>query len=209
MRMGLDMRTMKVKLLLALAATLALAVQSTNAGAESFGFSPAGNIALQGPLTFETSEGSISCTVTLAGTLERSLVSTASGTRFGTITEARTAACEGGSIRILIGNPLRVFRFLFNLERERLLGVLFRIEEFGVLIERLLGFQRCLFGVVAPVLLGIEHHEEGEYTVELTFLNEPPLELFRNLGASGCPPTLRILGRLRLTPQQQVIYLRR
>jgi hypothetical protein len=205
------MRRKRIGLLIAIAlASVAFEAQAGTAAAEMFGFSPAGNVTMSGPLTFTFEEGtSISCNVSFLGTLTRSLVSTAAGTAFGSIIEARASECSGGAtITPLVPSPLRVVRFLFPLGRERIVGLLFLFEEIGVLVERLLRLQQCLFGPTAPVLMGIENTEGELVTADIRFLNSPSLRLVQTLNGGMCPRTMTIAGRLRMSPAQTVTYLR-
>ena len=189
----------------AVAASVALAASAPIATAESFGFSPAGNISILGPVTLTTEEGSIRCRVTLSGTLTRSLVSAARGTAFGSLTEGRFSECEGGvTVRPLLPAELIVFQFLFPLGSERLVGILFLIERIGVLFEKLLSIQQCLFGPTAPMLLEVNTGLSGE----IRPLATPSFRLLQTLGMGRCPLAMTLSGALRLSPQQEVIYLR-
>jgi hypothetical protein len=195
--------TARVTLAIALA-SVALGAQAWTAMAETFGFSPAGNISMQGPITVTTEEGSFRCNLTLAGSLTSALVSTAAGTRFGSITEARAAACEGATIRLLVPAQLYTWQFLFPLEnRERVVGLLFRIEPIGVLIERLFPIMQCLFGTTLAMLMEVTINE---VTANPTFLSNPALRLTQNLNGGRCPATATLSGRLSMS-SQRLIYL--
>jgi hypothetical protein len=189
----------------AVLASVALAAHGATTMAETFGFSPGGSISMRGPVTITAGEVRFRCNLTLAGTVTSTLVSAAAGTRFGSITEARFAECEGATVTsLLLPAPLATVQFLFPLEtRERVVGLLFTIEPIGVLIERLLPIMQCLFGTALAMLMEVTAHE---LTVNPTFLTNPALRLMRNLNGGTCPVTASIAGRLEMS-SQRLIYL--
>lgn len=187
---------------------IAIAIFSTAfaqaAVAESIGLSPAGNMTIQGPVTFTTTEGSIRCNLTFTGTLTRSLVSTVAGTQFGSITGGRTECEAGVTIRPLLPASLNIAQILINAERTRLIGILFNIENIGLLIESLLLIRQCLFGPTAPMLIEVRSGLAGE----IRPLASPSFRLLQNLNGGTCPLTATMSGTLRMSPTQEVIYLR-
>jgi hypothetical protein len=198
-----DHMRITIRVVVAIAiASIAFAAQADVALAESFGVSPAGNVTIGGPVTFTSEEGSIACNLTFLGTLTRSLVSTAAGTQFGSLTEARFE-CEGGvTIRPLLPATLNVARLLFD--PERLTGILFLIERIGLLIEQLLLIRQCLFGPTAPMLIEVRSGLSGS----IRPLSTPSFRLQQRLNLGTCPVAASMAGTLRMSPTQEVIYLR-
>jgi hypothetical protein len=147
------------------------------------------------------SEGlSITCNVTLAGTLTRSLFNAVAGTQFGSLTRTvGRSGCSGGEYQLLYPIPLTLERLLP--QEGRIIGVLARLNGGGVLIEDGT-FARCLYGLASGILISIQ----AERTT-LRFLGEALRLVTRLPGSIICPAAIRPTGSLTITPTQEVAYL--
>lgn len=183
--------------MLTVAALVALAGLAGSSAATTMRFEPGGPMRITGTFT-DTFEGvRVTCNVTLTGTLTSTLVLVATGSRIGSITEAGTEGCTTGfTVRVLI--PRIMISPVLLIEREVVLGVLARIEHFGILIADAFG-RGCLYGGEVGVLIG-----SGEEAVVVQMLNETAL--LRVTTLSGlCPAETPWSASLRISPSQHVI----
>jgi hypothetical protein len=195
------MSSRRTPLLVSLLVLLALAVGGSAANAERIGFEPGGAITMSGPLTLVVEGTTVECNVTLTGSLTRALVSTARGTNLGSITESAGTCRDGTGLVILIPQII-LNEVVLRGPRSEVTGWLVRIANIGILIERVLGTQRCLYGTTLELLIGT-----SRTTAVVRLLREPlTLRLVRSLNVFSCPG-VTLATSLTMTPGQEGIFL--
>jgi len=172
------------------------------AGAERIAFEPGGNITMSGPLRFSLEGTNVECNVTMRGSLTRELVSTASGTNLGSITEGSAACPTGTTLRILIPSVI-VLNVILREAGGTVTGWLATIQNIGFLIETSLSTIQCLYGTELRFLAGTSGRE-----VVVRYLGEPiPLRVVRSLNIFSCPGGTVGAGTWTMTPGQRVLFL--
>jgi hypothetical protein len=182
-------------------AVLALAVGATGALAGEFQFSPGGAItgASLGAVTFSGSGISISCNLTLRGTVTSARVPKVVGTSYGEITSVSIGRCSGGTAAVL-GLPWPVvYDAILGTLPEAVTGVSLTVQRTGFLLTTF-GLE-CLYGGSLTSLLAVtgrNPYTSGLYAV-------PPgssAPLVR--GSFLCPSTGSMSGTFGITPTQTV-----
>jgi hypothetical protein len=164
--------------------------------------SPAGSVTASslGKLTFTAGTTTISCNVTMRGTLEEVVIETA-GDHVGSVSEVTWATCTGGELERVLGLPWSLgYSSILGTMPNGLTGELYTINEAGMRFSILSGFVRCLYkgNVGALVALsGTNPYRTGLITLLGT-------ELSRIEGGESCPVTGRLSGTLALSPAQEV-----
>jgi hypothetical protein len=192
----------KTRLAALLAVTLLALVGSTAvAGASMMRFEPGGTVRLTGWFASQMEGVTIRCNVTLTATVTSTLVTVARETVIGSLTEGASESCSGATT-INILHPRAIVNPVILITPEgTVVGVLARIENFGILVERVLGISSCLYGSEIGLLIG---SEERATRVEL--LEETSLLLVRTL-SGFCPLAAPWSAELTMSPGQRVIYL--
>lgn len=160
----ISMKRLVTLLALALVAT---AVGATTAQAAVVGvsISPAGEISQSsnGTVAFRESGGlTISCNLTLRGTLSTTLVSSLERNAIGSVTAVTWSGCSGGEVRSVLNTPwpitivgflqaeargvCNVLKTIGEANKEALCGVLLQITKTSFLLSALGGFVECLYG---------------------------------------------------------------
>jgi hypothetical protein len=183
----------RTRLLLAAAlAALALAAGAGSALAELYAISPAGSItdSSLGSITFRSPLVSVTCALTLAGSLER--VGAANGMQIGSITSVRgTETCRGATVTADATPWLIVAGAAQGTLPNGLTGSWVELVNAGILFDiTFLGVHvKCVyFGVVPSLtpLSGTNPYRTGLVTIQSGSVS---LELDRSLDTSGMCPT--------------------
>ena len=132
--------------LLAAVVVLALLPAARAAAVEQLAVTPAGEVTAvsQGPITFTAGGYTITCNVTLTGSIEEDPLLAVVGNRAGTITGASISGCTNGAITAVLGLPL-------SIEYAGITGTLPSITSMQFTLDRLafestmLGLFRCLY----------------------------------------------------------------
>jgi hypothetical protein len=189
--------------LLALAA-LAIAAAALGAGtaaAGEFQFNPGGTITgtSLGPVTFTSNGITITCPLTIRGTVTSARVPKVAGTSYGEITSVTVGRCSGGTASVL-GLPWPVtYNAILGVLPEGVTGVSLTVERTGFLLNTI-GLE-CLYGGTITSLLavtGANPYTSGLYEV-------PPgssAPLVR--GSFLCPRSGTMTGTFGITPTQTV-----
>jgi hypothetical protein len=192
----------KIRLAALLAVTLlAVAGFTAVASASMMRFEPGGTVRLTGWFASQIEGITIRCNVTLIATLTSRLVTVARETAIGSLTEGRSESCSGATTINILTPKVIVNPVLLITPEGSVVGVLARIENFGILVERVLGISSCLYGSEIGILIG---SEERATRVEL--LEETSLLLVRTL-SGFCPLSAPWRAELTMSPGQRVIYL--
>ena len=182
-------------LALAVLALCACAVWVGTAGASEVLIEPAGNITRTGSISVSTGEGTITCNVTMRGSLARSATGTLTAgpspefnPLIGRTSTAITKTCMGGELTILNGDPPK-YVYAHNItEPEKWL--MFELP-YEILIEQLP--YKCLYRMRVD-------YTYNSRTGTLTLTGTTVLTRTALFGGL-CPASIRIEGVLTLTTE--------
>ena len=188
-------------LAVAVAVIAAMAVGSGMAAAAEFQFSPGGTITgtSLGPVTFSGGGITITCPLTLRGTVTSARVPKVSGTSYGEITSVTIGRCSGGTASVL--------NLPWPITYNAILGTLPNAVTGVALTASRLGFQlsaigiTCLYGGSVATLLavtGMNPYTTGLYAVPAG--SSAPFVS----GSFLCPRSGTMTGTFGITPQQTV-----
>jgi outer membrane lipoprotein SlyB len=147
-------------------------------------------------LTFTAEGSSVSCPITLSGSLDEAMQKTA-GQLLGEVTSTRVGTCTGGEIRLLTETlPWNLAYASFQGTLPRITGVTLDIKQFAALATvTIFGItSRCLYSGAARGILN------GTETTQLRLEEGTPISLVTTLSGI-CPArgTLRGTGSLSRT----------
>lgn len=195
---------MSRSLILTMAAAVVIAAFAVGAGAAAAGefqFSPGGTItgASLGAVTFSSNGITITCNLTLRGTVTSARVPKVAGTSYGEITSVSIGRCSGGTAVVLnLPWPVTYNSILGSLP-ERVTGVSLTVSGTGFKLTTL-GLE-CLYGGSVTSLLavtGSNPYTTGLYAIpsgsSVPFVSGSPL----------CPRTGSMNGTFGISPQQTV-----
>ncbi|HEX4804591.1 MAG TPA: hypothetical protein VFU94_01715 [Conexibacter sp.] len=186
---------------LAALALLAAALGSGVAAAGEFQFNPGGTITgtSLGPVTFSSNGITITCNLTLRGTVTSSRVPKVAGTSYGAITAVSIGRCSGGTAAVL-GLPWPVtYDAILGTLPEGVTGVQLTIERTGFALNTL-GLE-CLYGGTLTSLLAVTGR--NPYTTGLYAIpSGSSVPLVR--GGILCPTTGTMTGTFGISPTQTV-----
>jgi hypothetical protein len=189
---------------IALATVAALALAALGSGAAfagEFQFNPGGTITgtSLGPVTFSGNGITITCNVTLRGTVTSNRVPKVAGTSYGEITAVTIGRCSGGSASVL-GLPWPVtYNAILGTLPEGVTGVSLTVARTGFLMNTI-GLE-CLYGGSVTSLLavtGTNPYTTGLYAIP----SESTVPLVR--GSFLCPTRGTMSGTFGISPTQTV-----
>jgi hypothetical protein len=187
--------------LLAAVALVALTVGAGTAVAGEFQFNPGGTITgtSLGPVTFSSNGITITCPLTLRGTVTSNRVPKVAGTSYGEVTSVTVGRCSGGTARVLnLPWPVTYNAILGTLP-EGVTGVSLTVERTGFLLNTI-GLE-CLYGGTITSLLavtGTNPYTSGLYEI-------PPGSSAPFVrGSFLCPRTGTMTGTFAISPTQTV-----
>jgi hypothetical protein len=186
---------------LAVVALAALAAATGTAAAAEFQFSPGGTITgtSLGPVTFSGSGITITCPLTLRGTVTSARVPKVAGTSYGEITSVTVGRCSGGSVSVL-GLPWPVvYNAILGTLPNAVTGVSLTVNRTGFLFNAL-GLE-CLYGGSITSLLAVTG--SNPYTSGLYAIPPGSSAPFVR-GSFFCPRTGSVSGTFGITPTQTV-----
>ncbi|HEU4703412.1 MAG TPA: hypothetical protein VFS37_13095 [Conexibacter sp.] len=187
--------------LLALVAMAITAVAAGSAAAAEFQFSPGGTITgtSLGAVAFSGGGITISCPLTLSGTVTSARVPKVSGTSYGEITSVTIGRCSGGSASVLsLPWPVTYNAILGSLPNA-VTGVSLTATRLGFQLTAL-GIS-CLYGGSVATLLAVTG--TNPYTTGLYAVPAGSSAPFVS-GSFLCPRTGTMTGTFGITPQQTV-----
>lgn len=182
-------------------AVVAFAAVSGTAAAGEFQFSPGGAItgASLGPVTFSGSGITITCNLTLRGTVTSARVPKVAGTSYGEITSVSVGRCTGGTASVLNLPWPVVYNSILGSLPEGVTGVSLTVQRAGFKLNSL-GLE-CLYGGSLTSLLavtGSNPYTTGLYAIpsgsSVPFVSGSPL----------CPRTGSMSGTFGISPTQTV-----
>jgi len=189
---------------LAMLAAVALAALTAGGGAATaseFQFSPGGAITgtSLGPVTFSGSGITITCNLTIRGTVTSARVPKVVGTSYGEITSVSVGRCSGGTAAVL-GLPWPVvYNGILGTLPNAVTGVSLTVQRTGFLLTTF-GLE-CLYGGSLTSLLavtGTNPYTSGLYAI-------PPGSSAPFVrGSIFCPRTGSMSGTFGITPTQTV-----
>jgi hypothetical protein len=182
-------------------AVVAFAVLAASAAAGEFQFSPGGTITgtSLGPVTFSGSGITITCPLTLSGTVTSARVPKVAGTSYGEVTSVTVGRCSGGTAAVL-GLPWPVvYNAILGALPEAVTGVSLTVQRTGFLL-RTLGLE-CLYGGNLTTLLAVTG--TNPYTTGLYAVPPGSSAPFVR-GSVFCPRTGTMSGTFGITPTQTV-----
>jgi hypothetical protein len=182
-------------------AVAALAVGAAAAVAGEFQFSPGGTITgtSLGAVTFSGSGITITCNLTIRGSVTSARVPKVAGTSYGEITSVSVGRCSGGSASVL-GLPWPVvYNAILGTLPEGVTGVSLTVQRTGFLLNAI-GLE-CLYGGSLTTLLavtGTNPYTSGLYAVPPG--SSAPLVS----GSFLCPRSGSMTGTFGISPTQTV-----
>ncbi|MGN6188150.1 MAG: hypothetical protein ACTHOE_04575 [Conexibacter sp.] len=182
-------------------AIAAMALAGGSAAAGEFQFRPGGAItgASLGPVTFSGNGITITCNLTLRGTVTSARVPKVAGTSYGEITSVTIGRCSGGTASVL-GLPWPVvYNAILGTLPEGVTGVSLTIQRTGFLLNTI-GLE-CLYGGSVTSLLGVTGR--NPYTTGLYAIPSGSSVPFVR-GSFLCPRTGTMTGTFGLSPTQTV-----
>lgn len=194
------LRSIKLAMLAAVA-LVALAAGSGTAAAGEFQFSPGGTItgASLGAVTFSGSGITITCNLTIRGTVTSARVPKVSGTSYGEITSVSVGRCSGGTASVL-GLPWPVvYNSILGTLPEAVTGVSLTLQRTGFLMNAI-GLE-CLYGGSITSLLAVTGR--NPYTTGLYAIPAGSSAPFVR-GSAFCPRTGSMTGTFGISPTQTV-----
>jgi hypothetical protein len=190
-----------IRLALLVVVAVAAAAVGSGAAASEFQFSPGGAItgASLGPVTFSGSGITITCNLTLRGTVTSARVPKVAGTSYGEITSVTVGRCSGGTASAL-GLPWPVvYNAILGTLPEGVTGVSLTLQRAGFLMNTI-GLE-CLYGGSVTSLLavtGTNPYTTGLYAVP----TGSSVPLVR--GSFLCPRSGSMSGTFGISPTQTV-----
>lgn len=187
--------------LLAAVALVALAVGCSTAVAGEFQFSPGGTITgtSLGPVTFSGSGITITCPLTLRGTVTSARVPKVAGTSYGEVTSVSIGRCSGGTAAVL-GLPWPVvYNAILGTLPNAVTGVSLTVNRTGFLLNAI-GIE-CLYGGSITTLLAVTG--TNPYTTGLYEIPAGSSAPFVR-GSFFCPRTGSMTGTFGISPTQTV-----
>jgi hypothetical protein len=181
-------------------AVLASALGAGTAMGASFQFSPGGSITgtSLGPVTFSGSGISITCNLTLRGTVTSSVVEKRAGASYGAITSVTVGTCSGGSA-VVLGLPWPVtYNSILGSLPDRVTAVSLTINDTGFSVT--FSGITCLYGGDATSLLSVTGR--NPYTTTLYAVPSNRMGLVR--GSFLCPSSGSMSGTFAISPTQTV-----
>lgn len=188
-------------LALAAMAIAAAALGAGSAAASEFQFSPGGTITgtSLGPVTFSGSGITITCPLTLSGTVTSARVPKVSGTSYGEVTSVTIGRCTGGTASVLsLPWPITYNAILGTLPNA-VTGVALTVNRLGFQLSAL-GIT-CLYGGNIATLLAVTG--TNPYTTGLYAVPAGSSAPFVS-GSFLCPRTGTMTGTFGITPTQTV-----
>jgi hypothetical protein len=182
---------------------LALAVAALGAGtasAASFQFNPGGRItgASLGPVTFSGSGITITCNLTLSGTVTSAVVEKRAGTSYGSVTSVRIGRCTGGTAAVL-GLPWSVtYNAILGTLPSAVTGLELTVNGTGFALT--FSGITCLYGGNVSSLLAVSG--SNPYTTTLYALPSNSVPLVS--GIFLCPRSGSMSGTFGISPTQTV-----
>ena len=198
---------MKKIVLTAALALVALFAVVSSASAFNAAVSPGGAIttASSGKVTFRAGEISITCNLSLSGSLNTSVtgIETPSGQSLGSISGVSWRECTGGEVSAVLGLnwnilytgetgtlPSSVSSIGFTIQNAQ-----FRLSVFG-------GFVNCLYAGEAPVTMSVlRTRTANQYTTSTIRTNESS---FAKVSGSLCPNSGSMTGTFSMSPTQTI-----
>jgi hypothetical protein len=193
-------RSIRLPLAAALALA-ALALGAASVSAAEFQFSPGGTItgASLGAVTFSGTGVTITCNLTLRGTVTSARVPKVSGTSYGEITSVTIGRCTGGSAAVL-SLPWKItYNGILGTLPERVTGV--SLTANGTGFKLTFSGIECLYGGNVSTLLavtGTNPYTTGLYAVP----SGSSLPLVS--GSFLCPRSGSMTGTFGISPTQTV-----
>lgn len=182
-------------------AIVAFAAAAGTAAAGEFQFSPGGAItgASLGAVTFSSNGITITCNLTLRGTVTSARVPKVAGTSYGEITSVSIGRCSGGTASVL-GLPWPVvYNSILGTLPEGVTGVSLTVQRTGFLLNTI-GLE-CLYGGSVSSLLAVTG--TNPYTTGLYAIPSGSSVPFVR-GSFLCPTTGSMSGTFGISPQQTV-----
>jgi len=184
-------------------AALALAIGALGAGtasAASFQFDPGGRITgtSLGVVTFSGSGITITCPVTLSGTVTSAVVEKRSGATYGAVTSVRIGRCSGGTVAVLNLPWSVTYDSILGTLPSAVTGVALTVNGTGVALT--FSGITCLYGGTVSSLLAVTGSNPYRTTLYTLPANSIPLVS----GGFLCPRSGSMSGTFAISPTQTV-----